>query len=74
VPADRIDVAIACQGGGSHTAFTAGVLRRLLAEFPDGYDLVALSDTSGGAACATLAWYGLVDSGDEQAEQFLDRL
>jgi predicted acylesterase/phospholipase RssA len=23
-------VAIACQGGGSHTAFTAGVLKRLL--------------------------------------------
>jgi NTE family protein len=26
----RIRVAIACQGGGSHTAFTAGVLKRLL--------------------------------------------
>ena len=25
-------VAIACQGGGSHTAFTAGVLSRLFAE------------------------------------------
>ena len=23
-------IAIACQGGGSHTAFTAGVLQRLL--------------------------------------------
>jgi hypothetical protein len=25
-------VAIACQGGGSHTAFTAGVLQKLLRE------------------------------------------
>ena len=25
----RARVAIACQGGGSHTAFTAGVLKRL---------------------------------------------
>ena len=27
---EPIRVAIACQGGGSHTAFTAGVLSRLL--------------------------------------------
>jgi predicted acylesterase/phospholipase RssA len=27
---ERTRVAIACQGGGSHTAFTAGVLKRLL--------------------------------------------
>jgi NTE family protein len=25
-------VALACQGGGSHTAFTGGVLQRLLAD------------------------------------------
>ena len=25
-------IAIACQGGGSHTAFTAGVLKRILKE------------------------------------------
>ena len=29
-PPARTRVAIACQGGGSHTAFTAGVLKRLL--------------------------------------------
>lgn len=28
-------VAIACQGGGSHTAFTAGVLKGLLDEWVD---------------------------------------
>ena len=49
-------VAIALQGGGSHAAFAAGVLLRLLgAERRDRYQLVALSGTSGGAICATLA-------------------
>jgi NTE family protein len=42
-------VAIACQGGGSHTAFTCGVLRRLLAAWDDGYELVGISGSSGGA-------------------------
>ncbi|MEA5388076.1 hypothetical protein VB779_14230 [Haloarculaceae archaeon H-GB11] len=40
-------VAIACQGGGSHTAFTAGVLKELLREWDDGYELVGISGTSG---------------------------
>src|SRR3712207_1585863 len=50
-------VAIACQGGGSHTAFTAGALKRLLGD--ERYQVVALSGTSGGAICALLAWYAL---------------
>lgn len=56
---DLPNVAIACQGGGSHTAFTAGVLQQLFDEFPSDYNLVGISGTSGGAACASLAWYGL---------------
>jgi NTE family protein len=49
-------VTIACQGGGSHTAFTAGVLKRLLrAEELKGCEVVGLSGTSGGAVCALLA-------------------
>ena len=44
-------VAIACQGGGSHTAFTAGALSRLLAT-PREAEIVGLSGTSGGAICA----------------------
>jgi len=56
----RKRVAIACQGGGSHTAFTAGVLQGFLLEPPDDVEIVALSGTSGGAICATLAWAGLV--------------
>jgi NTE family protein len=61
-------VAIACEGGGSHTAFTSGVLQRLLRE---PIEVVALSGTSGGAVCATLAWRGLL-AGDRQ--DAIDRL
>ncbi|MFO0906191.1 MAG: patatin-like phospholipase family protein [Pirellulales bacterium] len=54
-------IAIACQGGGSQTAFTAGVLAAL---FDEGVHhkrrVVGLSGTSGGAICATLSWYGIL--------------
>ena len=60
-------MAIACQGGGSHTAFTAGVLKRLLgAEELAGYEVVGLSGTSGGAVCALLTWSALLE-GDPAA-------
>ena len=52
-------VAIACQGGGSHTAFTAGVLMRVLRDIPDRYEISALTGTSGGAINAAIAWDGL---------------
>ncbi|WP_408958268.1 patatin-like phospholipase family protein [Natrinema sp. 74] len=70
---DSTRVAIACQGGGSHTAFTAGVLKRLLRECDtNAYELVGLSGTSGGAVCATAAWYGLAADGTERAITTLD--
>ena len=56
---DETTVAIACQGGGSHTAVTAGVLRETLLELPERYEITALSGTSGGAICAAIAWDGL---------------
>ena len=62
----RTRVAIACQGGGSHTAFTAGVLDRLCGDALDTHEVVGLSGTSGGAVCALLAWYALLD-GDPAA-------
>jgi NTE family protein len=62
-------VAIACEGGGSHTAFTAGVLRRLLRE---PIEIVALSGTSGGAVCATLAWRGLLAGDRDDAVRRLE--
>jgi NTE family protein len=67
-----IRVAIACQGGGSHTAFTAGVLSRLFQ--PDvlsRYRVVGLSGTSGGAICALLAWSALLADDPQSAEKLL---
>jgi NTE family protein len=65
---------IACQGGGSHTAFTAGVLKRLLgARDLAGYQVSGLSGTSGGAVCALLAWYALLDDDPVGAGRLLDR-
>jgi NTE family protein len=56
-------IAIACQGGGSHTAFTAGALGRLLRQYDHPRQrlqgkpgrVLALSGSSGGAMCALLA-------------------
>ena len=56
----RIKIALACQGGGSQTAFTAGALKALLqAGVQDAFNIVTLTGTSGGAICAALAWYAL---------------
>ncbi|MCW3480390.1 patatin-like phospholipase family protein [Neisseriaceae bacterium JH1-16] len=58
-------IAIACQGGGSQTAFTAGALKAL---FEGGlarhFEVVSLSGTSGGALCAMLIWYALFKGDD----------
>jgi NTE family protein len=68
-------IAIACQGGGSHTAFTAGALKKLL-ENKDAegreFEIVALSGTSGGSICALLAWYGLLMEEVGKAVELLD--
>lgn len=73
---EKIRVAIACQGGGSHTAFTAGVLKRILMEVDGKYDIVAFSGSSGGAICALMAWYGMLtegrNGGREEAVRLLD--
>ncbi len=66
-------VAIACQGGGSHTAFTAGVLKQLLESGTLArYELVGLSGTSGGAVCALLAWWGLQSETPERAASLVE--
>jgi NTE family protein len=69
----RRRVGIACQGGGSHTAFTAGALQGLLRRLPDDVEVVALTGTSGGALCAALAWDGLVRGNVEQGIEKLGR-
>ena len=56
----KTKIAIACQGGGSQTAFTAGALKALCeAQVPDEFEIVSVSGTSGGAVCAALVWYAL---------------
>ena len=54
-------VAIACQGGGTHAAFEAGVLSEILKDIHERnrFDLVGLSGTSAGALCALMVWYAL---------------
>jgi len=65
-------VAIACQGGGSHTAFTAGALSRLLQpDVMSGHRVVGMSGTSGGAICALLAWSTLIDDDPSRAGRLL---
>ncbi len=96
---DPARVALACQGGGAQTAFTAGVLHYLLYRlgvedtlpkppYPGAADIaeeirktrkgdaegqfevVALSGTSGGAMCATLAWDELITGQQGKLEKF----
>lgn len=68
-------VAIACQGGGSHTAFTAGVLKGIFRTWDEErYHLVGLSGTSGGAFNALAAWYGLRSGDETTAIELLDAL
>ncbi len=62
-------IAIACQGGGTHAAFTWGVLSEILETKKrwdaepgqgTGFEVSSLSGTSAGALCALATWYGLV--------------
>ena len=66
-------IAIACQGGGSHTAFTGGVLQALLRNIdPARHRITGISGTSGGALCAAIAWYGLLQGSPERGAELLD--
>ena len=66
-------VAIACQGGGSQTAFTAGVLKALFENrIQDRVDVVSLSGTSGGALCAFFVWYALRKGDDCVWKRLID--
>ncbi len=80
-------VAVACQGGGTHAAFTWGVLTKILEtkrQWDDGggegerFDITAITGTSAGALCALATWYGLVpnkaDSSCGTIEKAIERL
>jgi NTE family protein len=61
---------IALQGGGSHGAFTWGVLDRLLEE--DGLEIEAVSATSAGAMNAVAMAYGVSIGGRKGAKEKLE--
>lgn len=53
----KLKIAVACQGGGSQPAFTAGALKTPCeARVGQEFEVVSVSRTSGGAVCATLLW------------------
>jgi len=50
------------------------VLRGLFENWPDRYELVGISGTSGGAFNALAAWYGLVTDGPDRSVELLEAL
>lgn len=66
-----LQVDLALQGGGSHGAFTWGVLDRLLQE--EWLEIAAVSGTSAGAMNAVALAAGLMDGGREGARTTLRR-
>jgi NTE family protein len=69
VPAGQKIVNLALQGGGSHGAFTWGVLDRLLEE--ERLSFEGISASSAGAVNATVLAHGLAIGGREAAKQAL---
>jgi NTE family protein len=67
---DRRTVDIALQGGGSHGAFTWGVLDRLLEE--ESIEIEGISGTSAGAMNAVALAQGLAQGSREAARECLD--
>jgi NTE family protein len=62
-------VTLALQGGGTHSAFSWGVIDRLLSD--EGVAIEAISATSGGAMLACITAYGLNEGGREHAQELL---
>jgi NTE family protein len=67
--ADALLIDLALQGGGSHGAFTWGVLDRLLEE--DWLSIAAISGTSAGAMNAAVLADGWIEAGAEGARRAL---
>lgn len=70
-PPKKRRIAVALQGGGSHGAFTWGVLDRLLKE--PNFEIVGVSGTSAGAMNAGILADGLLRGGPSQAQEDLRR-
>lgn len=71
-PAATRKVNLALQGGGSHGAFTWGVLDRLLED--ERLEVEGISGTSAGAINGALLAYGLLTGGRQTARDLLHRL
>lgn len=69
MPSTSKPITLALQGGGTHSAFSWGVLDRLLHD--DTPEIEAISATSGGAMLACITACGLADGGREQARERL---
>ncbi|MCS6905432.1 MAG: patatin-like phospholipase family protein [Bacteroidia bacterium] len=65
-------IALALQGGGSHGAFTWGVLGRFLEE--EDIEIAAIAGTSAGAINAAVMAYGLQIGGRREAKEKLEEL
>lgn len=70
-PSKKRQLDLALQGGGSHGAFTWGVLDRLLQE--EWLEIAAISGTSAGAMNAVALASGLMEGGREGARATLSR-
>jgi len=70
-PATHRQIDLALQGGGSHGAYTWGVLDRLLDE--EGIEIAGVSGTSAGAMNAVVLAAGLMDGGRRGAQAALRR-
>jgi NTE family protein len=68
-PKDKKPVTLALQGGGSHGAFTWGVLDRLLEE--PSLDIKAISGTSAGAINGAALIHGMAEGDSEAAKKAL---
>ena len=68
---DRKKITLALQGGGSHGAFTWGVLETLLAD--ERLEIEGISGTSAGAMNATVLAEGLMQRGRQGALDSLER-
>jgi NTE family protein len=69
-PADPLLVDLALQGGGSHGAFSWGVIDRMLEE--ETFKLEGISGTSAGAMNAAVLAFGLLEGGRDGAKRALE--
>lgn len=68
---ERKTINLALQGGGTHGAFTWGVLDRLLEE--ETLDFEAITATSAGAINGTILCYGMAKGGRKMARALLEK-